>query len=44
LTALINETAGCWVSGIGGIKSLTPGCGSIEFCVDFDFSPERHSK
>jgi hypothetical protein len=41
LTVLINETAGCYVSGIGGIKSLAPGYGSVEFCVNFDVTPKR---
>jgi hypothetical protein len=41
LTVLINEMAGCHVSGIGGIESLAPGCGSVEFYVDFDVTPER---
>jgi hypothetical protein len=43
LAALINETEGCWVSDIGGIKSLTSGYGSVEFCVNFDFTPEHRS-
>jgi hypothetical protein len=38
LTALINETAGCQVFNIGGIKAQAPDHGSVEFCVCFDFT------
>jgi hypothetical protein len=40
LTVLINEMSGCRVSDIGVIKSLDPGFGSVEFCVEFTFPRE----